>query len=191
VRAEDHPPHATTLDYIVAAAAGWLTGTFGGAIEARQVSASGDRLVGEADDEVELEGSVLVIKRIHVKLMLRAAEEHRATAEKVHGILAQACPVYRSLIGAIAITTELMFEPVDAGTWPSVPPRWGRSPGTRPPRSLFGLPGRRRAVASGADRQPALSASVLFARCGDACAEDRIVAELRRAIIETRTREKG
>jgi hypothetical protein len=27
-------PHATTLDYIVAAAAGWLIGTFGGVLEA-------------------------------------------------------------------------------------------------------------------------------------------------------------
>jgi len=58
---------------------------------------------------------VLVIKRIQVRLHLRAAEEHRATAEKVHGIFAQACPVYRSLIAAIAITTELVFEPLPPG----------------------------------------------------------------------------
>jgi len=61
---------------------------------------------------------VLVIKRIHVRLHLRAAEEDRATAEKVHGIYAQACPVYRSLIAAIAITTELVFEPLPSGESP-------------------------------------------------------------------------
>ena len=72
--------------------------------------ASGDRLVAEAEGEVELEGSVLVIRRIHVKLRLRATEEQRATAEKVHGIFAQACPVYRSLHPQIAITTELVLE---------------------------------------------------------------------------------
>ena len=55
---------------------------------------------------------MLVIKRIHVKLKLKANEEHRATAERVHGMYAERCPVYRSLIGAIAITTELVFEPV-------------------------------------------------------------------------------
>jgi uncharacterized OsmC-like protein len=71
-----------------------------------------DRLVGEADGEVELDGSVLVIKRIHVRLLLRAADEHRSIAEKVHGMFAQACPVYRSLAPAIAITTELVFEPL-------------------------------------------------------------------------------
>ena len=64
----------------------------------------------QAEGEVELEGSVLILKRIHCKLELRAPEEHRAIAEKVHGIFAQACPVYRSLIAAIAITTELVFE---------------------------------------------------------------------------------
>ncbi len=59
---------------------------------------------------MELEGKVLVIKRIHVRLRLRAAEAQRAVAEKVHGIFAEACPVYRSLRAAIAITTELVFE---------------------------------------------------------------------------------
>jgi uncharacterized OsmC-like protein len=61
---------------------------------------------------VELDGHVLVIRRIHVRLHLRAAEEHRAVAERVHGIFAQACPVYRSLHPGIAITTELAFEPL-------------------------------------------------------------------------------
>ena len=35
-------------------------------------------------------------------------------AEKVHAIFAQACPVYRSLETAIAITTELDFQPLDS-----------------------------------------------------------------------------
>lgn len=63
---------------------------------------------------MELDGHVLVIRRIHVRLHLRAAEDQRATAEKVHAMFAQACPVYRSLEAAIAITTELVFEPLDA-----------------------------------------------------------------------------
>jgi uncharacterized OsmC-like protein len=37
--------------------------------------------------------------------------EQRATAERVHGMFAKFCPVYRSLHTAIAITTELVFEP--------------------------------------------------------------------------------
>jgi uncharacterized OsmC-like protein len=59
-----------------------------------------------------LDGHVLVIRRIHVRLHLRAPEEHRDIAEKVHSFYASACPVYRTLHTAIAITTELVFEPV-------------------------------------------------------------------------------
>lgn len=61
--------------------------------------------------EVELEDRVLVIRRIHVRLTLKADESHRETANRVHAMFADKCPVYRSLIAAIAITTELIFEP--------------------------------------------------------------------------------
>jgi uncharacterized OsmC-like protein len=66
--------------------------------------------VGQAVGEIELEGSVLVIRRIHVRLRLKAEEAHRETANRVHGIFADKCPVYRSLKAAIAMTTELSFE---------------------------------------------------------------------------------
>jgi uncharacterized OsmC-like protein len=62
--------------------------------------------------EIELEGSVLVIRRIHVRLRLKAEEQHRETAFKVHGFFAAKCPVYLSLYKAIAISTELLFEPL-------------------------------------------------------------------------------
>jgi uncharacterized OsmC-like protein len=61
--------------------------------------------------EIELEDHVLVIRRIHVRLRLRAAEAHRETAARVHGIFADKCPVYRSLKPAIQMTTELVLEP--------------------------------------------------------------------------------
>ncbi len=63
--------------------------------------------MARATGEVELEGKVLVLRRIHVKLELRAAPEHREVAERVHGFYVEACPLYRSLRAAIAITTEL------------------------------------------------------------------------------------
>jgi uncharacterized OsmC-like protein len=65
--------------------------------------------VGKATGEVELEGNVIVLRRIHVKLELRAAPEHRDTAARVHGFYADACPLYRSLRAAIGITTELVL----------------------------------------------------------------------------------
>ena len=59
---------------------------------------------------MELEGTVLVIRRIHVKLKLRAGAEHAETAQRVHGFFADKCPVYLTLKPAIAITTELVME---------------------------------------------------------------------------------
>jgi uncharacterized OsmC-like protein len=66
--------------------------------------------VSEALGEVELDDSVLVIRRIHVVLKLKAEESQRETAQRVHGFFADRCPVYRTLKPAIAITTELVFE---------------------------------------------------------------------------------
>lgn len=62
--------------------------------------------------EVELEDHVLVIRRIHTRLILQAEEAHWETARRVHGFFANQCPIYRSLIAAIAITTELVLQPL-------------------------------------------------------------------------------
>jgi len=69
-------------------------------------------LNAQAVGEIELEDDVLVIRRIHVRLNLKAPEGDRGTAERVHGFYKDRCPVYRSLKPAIAITTELVFEPL-------------------------------------------------------------------------------
>jgi uncharacterized OsmC-like protein len=106
-----YPPRATTLDYVVAAAGGWLSGTFGGALEARQIDASNDKLTCEVTGEIELEGQVLVIKRIHAHYRLRAPEAQRSTVERVHAMHADHCPVARSLKGAIDITTSFELAP--------------------------------------------------------------------------------
>ena len=53
-----------------------------------------------------------MIRRIHVRLNLKAPAASRETAERVHGFYQDRCPVYRSLRAAIAITTELVFETV-------------------------------------------------------------------------------
>ena len=66
--------------------------------------------MGEAVGEIELEDNVLVIRRIHVRMLLRADEAHGETAARVHGVFADKCPVYRSLKAAITMTTELVFE---------------------------------------------------------------------------------
>ena len=62
--------------------------------------------------EIETDDHVLVIRRIHTKLKLKAPAEQWDTARRVHGFFADKCPVYRSLKAAIDITTELELEAV-------------------------------------------------------------------------------
>ena len=81
-------------------------GTFGGALEARHIDASGGKLVAEVTGEVETEDNVLVIRRIHVVLLLQAAEEQRETVERVHNLYAMNCPLYRTLRNAIQLSSE-------------------------------------------------------------------------------------
>ena len=83
-----------------------MLGTFGGALEARHIDASGGRLSAEVTGEVEKEEGVLVIRRIHVGFRLVAPEEARETVERVHGMYAMRCPLYRTLHKAIALTSS-------------------------------------------------------------------------------------
>ena len=53
--------------------------------------------MGEAVGEIELEENVLVIRRIHVRLRLRADDTLRETATRMRGTFADKCPVYRTL----------------------------------------------------------------------------------------------
>ena len=78
-----------------------MMGTFGGALEARQIDASKGRLTAEVTGEVETEEGVLVIRRIHVAMRLVAAEQVKEIVERVHGLYPMRCPLYRTLHRAI------------------------------------------------------------------------------------------
>jgi uncharacterized OsmC-like protein len=108
--------HAATIDYVIAATAGWMLGTFGGALEARHIDASNGKLVAEVTGEVETEEGVLVIRRIHVAMQLMASEESRDVVERVHGIYSMRCPLYRTLYKAIQLSsTYVLVSPT--GPW--------------------------------------------------------------------------
>jgi uncharacterized OsmC-like protein len=65
--------------------------------------------VGEV--EVEVEGKVLVIKRIKQTFRLSGHKGDRETVERVLGVYAESCPVARSVKGSIEISSELKFTP--------------------------------------------------------------------------------
>ena len=88
-----------------------MTGTYGSALAARKIVADG-KLTGEVRGEVEAEDdNVLVIKRIHVEMVLRAPEDKRETAERVLGFYANECPLYRTTRNCIELTSSLTFVP--------------------------------------------------------------------------------
>ena len=68
-----------------------MLGTFGGALEARQIDASNGRLAADVTGEVEVEEGVLVIRRIHVAMRLIGPDGVRDTVERVHGMYAMRC----------------------------------------------------------------------------------------------------
>ncbi len=86
-----------------------MLGTFAGALDARKVNAKEGRLACSVRGEVEDEGGVLIIRRVHVTHKLRADDPAavRETVERVHGVYAQSCPVYRSLSPAFQITSSV------------------------------------------------------------------------------------
>ena len=99
-------PHAATLDYIVASAAGCLIGTLGVMLAVRKVDVTNDRLSADVRGEIELEDNVPVVRRIMVTYQITAPEGSKELIERVHGMHAKHCPVYRSLCKSIDITTD-------------------------------------------------------------------------------------
>jgi uncharacterized OsmC-like protein len=89
-----------------------MLGTFGGALEARHIDAGNRRLTADVTGEVETEEGVLVIRRIHVKMRLQAPSATRETVDRVHGIYAMRCPLYRTLHNTIALSSTVeLVEP--------------------------------------------------------------------------------
>ena len=91
-----------------------MMGTFGGALEARQIDANNGKLIADVTGEVETEEGVLVIRRIHVAMLLNAPQDVKEAVARVHGIYAMRCPLYRTLHNSIRLTSS--FELVMPGS---------------------------------------------------------------------------
>ena len=88
-----------------------MTGTFGGALEARGIPAGDGFLVSETVGELEKERGTLVIKRIHVSYQLNVEPallvEKRDAIQRAFALHPDSCPVYRSISTSIDITKEI------------------------------------------------------------------------------------
>lgn len=64
-------------------------------------------MVANAEGEVEAEGRVLVVKRIHVAYSLRLDPDKREVVERVHDFHVGSCPMARTIGNCVSITTSL------------------------------------------------------------------------------------
>ena len=103
-------PHATTLDYLIGAAAGCLTGTLSGMLLALGQDTHDGRLEAQAEGVIVNEHGVLRIHGIHVTYRLRRDPDIEADkVMRVHDRHHRHCPVAASIGSAIEITSELVF----------------------------------------------------------------------------------
>jgi uncharacterized OsmC-like protein len=75
-------PMASTLDYIVAAVGGCLTGTVAGALEVRGVRADSEKLQVEAEGRIEDVDGKMILTGIKMRYRLTVPKDKRATVER-------------------------------------------------------------------------------------------------------------
>jgi uncharacterized OsmC-like protein len=75
-------PMASTLDYIVAAVGGCMAGTASGALEARGVSSSPEKLQVEAEGKIEDVDGKMILTGIKLRYRLKVPSDKRAAAER-------------------------------------------------------------------------------------------------------------
>jgi uncharacterized OsmC-like protein len=100
---EDLP---TTLDYVVAALGGCLTGTLGSALEARPIPIGPNDLSAEVEGYIENIDNKPLITRVHVKYHLKVPKGKKAEAERIVGTHDKFCAVSQSLKRGIAVELE-------------------------------------------------------------------------------------
>ena len=75
-------PMVSTLDYIVAAVGGCMTGTVAGALEARGVSANPDKLQVKAEGRIEEVDGKMILTGIKLRYHLKVPKDKRASVER-------------------------------------------------------------------------------------------------------------
>ena len=102
-------PSASTLDYVVGAAAACLAGTFARALGARGIALAPNDHDAAAEGVLRKRSQVLVIERIVVTHRVRLDIEHHAEARRVHDFYHRGCPVSQSIGAAVDIQSNREF----------------------------------------------------------------------------------
>jgi uncharacterized OsmC-like protein len=105
-------PLPSTLDYLVAAVGGCMTGTVAGALEARGIRADPEKLEAEAEGRIEEIDGKMILTNVSVKYRLKVPKEKRASVERALEHHEGICPVSVSVRRGITVewATEIVEE---------------------------------------------------------------------------------
>ena len=98
---EPEVEHPSTLDHIVAAAGGWLVGTLSGALEARKIPTSPDKVSAQIQGTIEAPEGVLKITKITCHYRVKVPDGKQDAAERSLSVFEQYCPVAQTLKGSV------------------------------------------------------------------------------------------
>lgn len=105
-------PLPTTLDYVVAAIGGCMTGTVAGVLEARGVNADPENLQVEAEGRIEEVDGKMLLTRVSLKYTMKVPKEKRASVEKALEHHESLCAVSESVRRGIAVEWKSEIEEI-------------------------------------------------------------------------------
>ncbi len=107
-------PVVSALDYVVAALGCCMTGTIGGALEARGVSANPDNLQATVEGKIEDVDGKLILTGIKVHYRMKVPKEKRASVERGIQSHEDLCPVSLSIRRGITVEWDAEIEEVES-----------------------------------------------------------------------------
>lgn len=113
-------PLPSTLDYVVAAIGGCMTGTVAGALEARGLSATPDKLTVTAEGRIEEVDGKMILTQVSLHYRLKVPKDKRASIERALEHHEALCAVSESVRRGIAVDwhADIEEEPATDATQP-------------------------------------------------------------------------
>ena len=96
-------PLPSTLDYVVGAIGGCLTGTLAGALEARGIDTAPGQLEAETEGTIEEVDGKLLLTHVKVRYKVRAPKSQREAVERAIEHHGSRCPVSESVRRGITV----------------------------------------------------------------------------------------
>ena len=103
-------PLPSTLDYVVAAVGGCLTGTLAGALEGRGLRSDAEKLEANVEGRMEEIDGKLLLTHVTVKYRLKVPKGQRAAAERALEHHESRCPVSESVKRGITVEIQSEIE---------------------------------------------------------------------------------